>query len=192
MPTPERPDLGGAEPDAAERDAAERLNRIWDALPRGGEDGRDGNVHPGGRTAPWSDDPVAALGEAVRLLHARDDAPAPVPTYAARLWRDLLSPAGTAPATEAAPVAAGPRSLAFLHPGARRSVLEVVAAALFLAVLGGSAGGGGFLPGLRSDSPTVAARDAAATPPGRACPASPTPALAATPPAATPAVDGCR
>jgi len=154
-------------------------------------------------------DRVPALADAVRRLHARDDAPAPDPAFAARLRRDLFPPgvaatqaASASPADDAttptpAPLVPGGRVLPFLHPIARRPLAELVAAALLLAVLGGSLGGRGLLPNLGGGSPPTVAAHAAAVPtfPALSCVASPTPypgeAPAATPPLGTPSHRPC-
>lgn len=183
-------------PDDASREAADRLNRVWDAVVLARRDDASREVHPGGADANGEDDPHPMLAAAVLRLHARDDAPAVDPAFAARLRRDLIVPAETDPAAVPARLAAGPRSFGLRQVGARRLALELVAAALLLGVLGGGLGGGNVLPGLRSGSPTVAAHEA--TPGSRAgsdCRASPTPAVspsAVTPITAAPDGDGCR
>ena len=227
-----------ATPERADRAAADRLDRFWDALLGFAADPTD-PVHPGGPPSfdgdgrhslagsipalgpasvldPGTDrnpgpelapglDIAPGLAAAVRRLHARDDAPAPDPAFALRLRRDLMPPAAlpvdAASAADADPASVpapasldrGGRVLPLLPPLARRPLLELVAAALLLAVLGGSFGGRALLPGLDPGSPTVAAHAAPATPPGLSCPASLTPSAspAATPPVGTPLALPC-
>lgn len=226
MPTPSH--------ERERRDAADRLNRFWDAATAARRGVGDG-VHPGGAGAdagsnrgsnPGSDrgsdrgpdvgsTAGFVLGEAVRRLHLRDDAPPPDPAFALRLWGDLVASAAAAGAAASVSSRSGSRTVAFLHPGARRSVLELVAAVLLLAVLGGGFGGVLFpgLPGFGSGSPTVAAHNPPVTAtttttttttatsttteiprPGAPCSASPTPAATFAPSGwgfATPEGDDC-
>lgn len=219
MPTPSH--------ERERRDAADRLNRFWDAATEARR-GLGGRVHPGGAGAPGSHDPDSGsdpesdpgsdpgsdvgsdagfvLGEAVRRLHRRDDAPPPDPAFAVRLWGDLVASAAAEGAADPVLSRSGSRTVAFLHPGARRSVLELVAAVLLLVVLGGGLGGVLFpgLPGFGSRSPTVAAHNPPATAatattteiprPGAPCSASPTPAATFAPTGwgfATPEGDDC-
>ena len=160
--------------------------------------------NPGPDLVPGRDI-APGLAAAVRRLHARDDAPAPDPAFALRLRRDLISlaalPVDAASAAHAkpasvaapAPLGRGGQVLSLLPPLARRPLRELVAAALLLAVVGGSFGGRGLLPGLVPGSPTVAAQAAPASPPRPSCPASPTPnaSPAATPPLGTPLALPC-
>lgn len=192
MPTPDHPD----------RVAADQLNRFWDAEPGASPGGSPGTVHPGGVDLGGDGASVETLAAAVRALQARDNAPAVDPGFAARLRRDLFAATPTGCGREAPnesepePIAAGPRSLGFLPVGPRRPWLEVVAAALLLAIVGGGLGGGNVLPGIGSGSPTIAAHEApAGTPPGGVCAIAPPPAFsraAGTPHAATPEAGVCR
>lgn len=148
---------------------AEALDRYWDGLVRGG------GVHPGGlaaedvRPAPRVD---AGWTTALRQLHARDDAPAPAPAFAARLRRDLFgagaaasaASAGWADSVAAEPrvAAGGARSLGLVHPvlgwrSAGRAV-AAVAAAIALALIGGL-DPDRLVPGLIGSTPTVAAEE---------------------------------
>ncbi len=151
-------------------DAAERLNRYWDDLLR------DRAVHPGGPAAPAAGLDLD-LAAAVRRLHALDDAPAPDPVLAARLWPALVSPAADAPATgDPTPVTAGAHALRLVHPALGRPLVELIAAALLLAVLGGSLGGRGGFPSLSGPVPTASAQETTATAvAATACLPSPTP-----------------
>jgi hypothetical protein len=136
--------------------AADHLNHYWDALLR------DGPVHPGGSPLPPNGlDPILAV--AVQRVHALDDTPPPAPDFAAGLWTRLVATAGTERAESLAPVvptAGGAHQLRFLHPIAGRPLVELIAAAILLAVLGGSLGGPGLFPRLTSASPTAAAAEA--------------------------------
>ena len=84
--------------------AIEAVSRYWNAVVRD--------------AATQSGDDNGPLAATVRYLHAHDDAPAPDPTFAARLWQELMDQ----PYRQAAPQEqpAGPARHRRLAPRWRR------------------------------------------------------------------------
>ena len=193
--------------DAERPDAAEALDRFWDGLLRAPA------VHPGG-PPPLADGLDPTLAEAVRRLHADDDAPAPDAGFAVRLWQELVAATPVAPEPTPGPPRRDRSALGFVaSPGGRgRLLVELaVAAALVVAIFGGGLGQSDFVPGLGQGSPTasahtgqapdaggdvrVAACGAAATRApggGRAVEPSPTPLGASFPATSTATADLCK
>lgn len=163
-----------ATPDPSAAGAADRLNAWWDAEVRRA-------VHPGGGEGALETD----LAPVVTRLHARDDAPPPDPAFADRLWRELVAPAvaGARPDSDPARSAPAAPSLGLVRPTAGRPLLELIAAAVLLALLGGGLHRDGRFPGFAVGSPTVSAHEnAASVGTGLVIPcfASPTPSSRAT------------
>ena len=150
----------GACGDRDQERAAEALNGFWDDLVRG-----QGATRVD-RSPPDSVDPT--LATAVRRLHGLDETPAPDAEFPARLWQGLVSPslagqgAGQPPAEVPAP--GGSQPLRLLHPTDGWSFGRLAtAAALILAVLGGTGGGRGLIPAFPGGSPTVSVGEPAPT-----------------------------
>ena len=134
--------------------AAERLNHYWDTFLR------DRTVHPGGPPSSPGNGLEPDLAAAVSHLHARDDTPAPAPEFAARLWRRLVPPTAEPLPAPVAPVTRRAGHLPFLHPAAGRPLIELLAAALILALVGGSLGRSALFPHSTAASPTVSVQEA--------------------------------
>lgn len=135
--------------EAAERAAADALDRYWDGLTL-----THALTTPGG--GPTSQDEALdlALTRSVRQLRLLDATPHPEPGFANRLWADLMTgQASPAPAPPPAPSVVGRLSSLSRH----RFLVELtVAAALLLVLFGG--GAALKLPvALDPASPTVAA-----------------------------------
>jgi len=148
-------------------DDADRLNAIWDRHTTAG------GGQPAAASQP-ADSGEAPLG-GVERFHAMDDTPAPDPTFAARLRRDLLEAPRAAPRRDSAQVG--------IVPGSGRPWLVelIAAAAIVLFLVGGQLTGHGFGTTF-GPSPTMAAHEATGTAPSSAdcpgaVPATTTPAV---------------
>ena len=150
----------GSRRDRDRERAAEALNRYWDDLVRGRGATRVDRPPP--------DDVDPTLATAIHRLHGLDETPAPDAAFGARLWQGLVSPvlagrgAGQPPAEVPAP--GGSQPLRLVRPTGGWSFGRLAtAAALVLAVLGGTGGGRGLIPALPGGSPTVSAGEPAPT-----------------------------
>lgn len=144
-----------------ERDRADELNRWWDALVLGGA------VDPDERPPVASAGADPALAVALRRLHALDDAPLPESAFGARLWQGLVAPVPAREEPASSLVEASNRRVApplrVVHPLGGGALGRMAAAAIVLAVLGGSLGGRGLIPTLTGGSPTVSAHEVSPT-----------------------------
>ncbi len=136
--------------DDQERNEAERLNRLWDAVLS--------------RDQPVSADGLADLSEAISALHAADDAPEPEAAFVARLRREVLA------SGDPVPVRASAQSLGLVLPAPaflpRRSVVRLAVAAIAATLLIAALSGGGRWLSGTGPAPLAASAMASTEPAG--------------------------